>query len=957
MFPKSKLQIAEMQAQIEGLNQKIRESQSKAKGLENHGKQNATKLDGYFKSLLNANSDRFKTLLAKRPLASLAGWNEQRWESWDPTTSQLENLIRIGDLAEGRDSSDLRVPAYIPFIGHNKTIIVRSSGKSVELGAMLLQSLLIRTALMLPHQARYALLDPAGAGIAFPMRRYLPQVRENTGDVRRDLDQVIVDIQRIIESYLDASITSFELVPPEIRINERFQFVFAADFPNQYDRRAIEALQSIGNTGPVAGTYLFIHCNQNHELPRDMSMNGFKNAVYVDAQAQGAFTGLNLTLRSDVAPPPELQSKLFQTLSSVKPPERIIDWDSLVGLDDSNWWRESSTRIIETPIGARGGGEKLRLWFGVNNDNQPCAHGMLGAMTGAGKSNLYHALICGLATRYSPEELRFYLIDGKDGVEFQPYRHLPHAEVVSLRSSPELSRSVLAELIAEKEYRNRIFSEVGVTDFISYRDKGEPAGRLPRVVLLIDEYQELFEGDKDAVASSYLLQLSQQGRSAGIHMLLASQRFGAAGMLNQTAIFGNLHLLIAMQMKAADVQALTEFGRRGKALISTCDLPGKIVVNDKGGDDNANITGKVAYLGSSRREDLLNTLIRKAGALPDSSLPRRVVFNGQAQPSLSDNPYLSRLLRHDGWFSAEEFQSFARQPVETGGLGVIDWFSAEHPRAVWLGQQFNVRGQAMMVFRRRVGENAMILGGANAARYGMMAAILTSLAANTDPTGTQFFMLDRSIQGSQWNGVLQTVCESVLGSAGYTVQFNREAAKAESLLNDLVDELSRRQGLGEQTITMEPSIFVTMTELDGIEAMRRKTDSYGGALDSPLGELLRRLYVEGPPVGIHLILSFSGVRPMANVVEERRGLVNFRHRVALQMSEDDSHTFTRSRKASQLQVEGPTPVCALYLDLENDTAVRFKPYSSDAALVAQNESLFDQLRVIGEGLANRRNHR
>ena len=399
------------------------------------------------------------------------------------------------------------------------------------------------------------------------------------------LDQVIVSIQRIIETYLDASITSFERVPPEIRINERFHFIFAADFPNQYDRRAIEALQSIGNTGPAAGTYLFIHYNQDYELPREMSMDGFKNAFYVNPEDGGDFTSLNLQIKTDAAPSADLQAQLFQKLKEAKPPERILDWDSLVGLPQSDWWRESSTKIVETPIGARGGVDKLRIWFGVNNDNQPCAHGMLGAMTGSGKSNLYHVLIGGLAVRYSPEELRLYLIDGKDGVEFQPYRYLPHAEVVSLRSSPELSRSVLAELIAEKERRNAIFARVGVNDFSNYRAKGEPEGRLPRILLLVDEYQELFEGDRDGIASNYLLQLSQQGRSAGIHMLLASQRFGAAGMLNQTGIFGNLHLLMAMQMKAADVQALTEFGRRGKALIATCDLPGKIVVNEKGGDD------------------------------------------------------------------------------------------------------------------------------------------------------------------------------------------------------------------------------------------------------------------------------------------------------------------------------------------------------------------------------------
>lgn len=955
MLPKPK-RVGELQILIEKLNQDIREAQSKAKAYFEHGQRYAQRLSEYFNPLFGANNYRLKTLLTNEPVSTFAGWNDERWQAWDVSSAREEAVIRIGDLTEPRTNEKFFIPAYIPFIGQGKTVIIKS-GKNSARGAALLQSLVVRTALMLPHQTRYTLLDPAGAGIAFPMRRYLPQVQDGTGDVRRDLDQVVVSIQRIIETYLDASITSFERVPQEIRINERFSFVFAADFPNQYDRRAIEALQSIGNTGPAAGTYLFIHYNQNYELPRDMSMDGFKNAFYVEAENGGIFTQLNLKVKIDSAPSADLQAQLFQKLKDAKPPERILDWDSLVGVSPSDWWLEKSTKIIETPVGARGGIDKLKLWFGVNNDNQPCVHGMLGAITGAGKGNLFHVLICGLTVRYSPEELRLYLVDLKEGVDFQPYRHLPHAEVVSLNTSPELARSVIAELVSEKEKRNALFAKIGVNDLTNYHAKGKPAGKLPRILLLIDEYQRLFEGDKEGIASTDLRQLAQQGRSAGIHMLLASQRFGATGMFNQLDIFGNMHLLMAMQMKTPDIQALTEFGRRGKALIATCDLPGKIVVNDKAGDDNANVVGKVAYLRPDRRDEILQILIEKANSLPDDSLPRRVVFNGKSQPSLMDNPYLARLLRRPAWPTAQELEEFAREVVETGGLGIVDWFSAEHPRVVWLGQQFNVRGQAMVVFRRRVSENALIVGGANAARYGILAALITSVSINTKPAETEFVIFDKSIAGSQWSGVLQTVYESVLLPTGFSAQFSKEINKAEDYLTTLLDELDRRRNLSEEEIARIPSVFVVMTELDGIEAIRRKADSYGGMADSPLGEKLRRLYLEGSPLGIHLILSFVGVRPMANVIDERRGLINFRHRVALQMSEDDSHTFARSRKASQLQIEGPTPICALYLDLESDKAIRFKPYSSDASIVAQNESLVDQLRAIGKELAERRNHR
>lgn len=953
MNARASARMAELNSQIETLNRELAQSHSKARGFFELASSNASKIDDHFSAVLSANTQKTATQLAGHPPPRAAAWTPELWTAWDPLTATEERILRIGNLVDDKDKN-FSVPAYVPFLGQNKTIIIRSKGKSTERGAALFQSMLIRTALMLPHKARYTLLDPAGHGIAFPMRRYLPHVRENTGEVRRDLDQVIFDIQRIIETYLDASVKSFESVPHELRVNERFQFVFAADFPNQYDRRAIEALQSISNTGTVAGVYLFIHYNQDHELPRDISMDGFNNAYYIDVAEESTHTNLKLKLRLDPAPPPELQGQLLQTLAAAKPPERSLDWDSTVGVPEEEWWQASSNRIIETSIGARGGGDRLNLWFGVNSNGQPCAHGILGAMTGSGKSNLYHVLICGLAIRYSPQELRMYLIDGKDGVEFQTYRNLPHAEVVSLRSSPELSRSVLSELVAEKERRNGIFARAGVADLTAYRNKGQPEGAMPRILLLVDEYQELFDGDRDGIASSQLLQLAQQGRSVGIHMLLASQRFGAAGMLNQTAIFGNFHMRIAMQMTTSDVQALTEFGRRGKALIMTCDLPGKIVVNDRSGDDNANQAGKVAYLTSERREQLLQKLIDKAKSLPDESLPRRVIFDGQRQPNLLENPYLFTLLRRESWPSAQDLADFARKPSDAGGLDIMDWFASEHPRVAWLGQQFSVRGQAVMVFRRRTAEHSMVIGGNHAARYGMLAALLTSLSVNSSPASTRFIIVDRSTTGAPWSDTLEAAYKSVLQPAGFDVTFSKESQDVENCLNDLSAELERRGKLREADLGQEPSVFVTMTELDGVQALRRRSDGYGGMSESPLGETLRRLIVEGAPVGIHFILSFAGVRPMAHVVDERRGLINFRHRIALQMSEDESHTFVRSRRASQLQVEGPTPVCALYVDVENDSSVRFKPYTSDST---RGDSLSEQLETVGSTLSNWRQNR
>ncbi len=147
-----------------------------------------------------------------------------------------------------------------------------------------------------------------------------------------------------------------------------------------------------------------------------------------------------------------------------------------------------------------------------------------------------------------------------------------------------MARSVLDDLVAEMARRNQTFGAHGVADLSAYRAAGQPGGPLPRLLLVIDEYQQLFEGDREGEASANLLRLSQQGRSAGIHMLLSSQRIDPGQMLHRNEIFGNVHLRMAMQLAQSDTAALTEFGPSGRRMIAlTCDRAGRVVHQRSGG--------------------------------------------------------------------------------------------------------------------------------------------------------------------------------------------------------------------------------------------------------------------------------------------------------------------------------------------------------------------------------------
>ncbi|MBR2296051.1 MAG: DNA translocase FtsK [Clostridia bacterium] len=182
-----------------------------------------------------------------------------------------------------------------------------------------------------------------------------------------------------------------------------------------------------------------------------------------------------------------------------------------------------SAEVLDIPIGARGG-EVQSLLLKTTGDGS--AHAVAIGGTGSGKSNLLHAIIMSACYKYSPEELNIYLLDLKEGVEFKYYEthRLPHIKLlgVDLKEDINSALAILKNLQIEISRRGAIFKECGVSQIDKYVAKGY---KMPRILVIIDEIQELFEADEKVgqEAISYLSELFKQGRAFGINILWASQ--------------------------------------------------------------------------------------------------------------------------------------------------------------------------------------------------------------------------------------------------------------------------------------------------------------------------------------------------------------------------------------------------------------------------------------------------
>jgi len=192
-------------------------------------------------------------------------------------------------------------------------------------------------------------------------------------------------------------------------------------------------------------------------------------------------------------------------------------------------------------------------------------HLMIAGSTGSGKSVSINSIICSLLFKFSPDQLRFVMIDPKV-VELQQYNALPHL-VVPVVTDPKKVILALRWVVNEMEKRYQIFARVGVRNISSFnsrpkdktvpqtqpelplsakKEKIEPGAegfaveldeeivaaddekivipeKLSYIVVIIDELADLMLVTPADVEMA-IARITQMARAAGIHCIVATQR-------------------------------------------------------------------------------------------------------------------------------------------------------------------------------------------------------------------------------------------------------------------------------------------------------------------------------------------------------------------------------------------------------------------------------------------------
>lgn len=846
-------------------------------------------------------------------------WSAPYWEDYVPSRSfDSPPVTRFGSMVIKGKRDSIHVPALLPIITH-KNVLINAGGSAKEAALDGLRAMILRLLVTIPAgKLNLVMLDPVGLGSNMAGFMHLPEnlvgkkIWTEPAHIEQQLADLSSHMEMVIQKYLRNDYPSMEDYNKKAgEVAEPYRVLAVANFPANFTEASAQRLISIASNGPRTGVYVLVMRDTELKLPYNFRIEELERLSTVIDQTGSQFAlgdkgMLHFPINMDSLPPPSLLEKLLKKIGDESKSASTVEVPFKLALERiaGRWIKDAETRLL-APIGRAGARDLQDFVVGGPGTLQ---HALVAGRTGSGKSNLLHVLIMSLCESYPPEELELYMIDFKQGVEFKTYAEngLPHAKVIAIQSEREFGLSVLQGLDAELQKRGELFKKCGVQKLEEYRQKtvkAEQAGmpRLPRIVLLVDEFQEFFTEDDSIRSQATLLldRLVRLGRYPGIHVVLASQTLAGPYTLPRTTL-DQMAIRIALQCSDADSRVILGQDNPAARLLGR---PGEAYYNDKNGLIEGNTLFQVFMLPDHERESYLKEMVLLAEKRKTFPRAHPIVFEGNAPSDISTNLALESLL--SGKATALSYSSLS----------------------AWLGEPIAIKPHTAAVFQRQSRSNLLIVAQNEEASASMMIAALLGLAAQRQKDQVEFHVIDLTKADSPWNQMLN----ALPGILPHRLLIHKRTA-IPLAVESIHQVLKIREESGEEK--KDKDIFLFIAGIQRAAALR----SEDGYTYPESTTKLQNLLNAGPDYGIHLVCWGDTVKSVERVLG--RSLSEFDLRVAMQMSVMDSNQLLDSDAAHKLGAHR-----ALLFNEEKVGALeKFRPYGLPA---------MELLHKVGAGLKER----
>ncbi|MCH8828764.1 MAG: cell division protein FtsK, partial [Planctomycetes bacterium] len=606
------------------------------------------------------------------------------------------------------------VPAVLRF-PESGSLLYKTKGTGRAAAVESMRAVMLRFLTSLPAgKVRFTVIDPVGLGEAFSAFMHLDdyddlmigsRIWTEPAQIEKQLSQLSEHMENVFQAYLRNEFETIDEYNQQAgEVAEPYHLLVVANFPTNFTETAARRLTNIAGSGSRCGVYVLSSVDLTQPLPHkfrlaDLEENAttleWKKKRFVAADPE--LKDLPLALESP--PSAELFTRIVHSAGRQSQHARKVEVPfSRVAPKEGKLWTQESSSGISIPLG-RAGATKLQFLRLGDGTSQ---HVLIAGKTGSGKSSFLHALITNLALHYSPDQIEFFLIDFKKGVEFKTYatHELPHARVIGIESDREFGVSVIERLDGVLKERGDLFRAAGVQDLQSYRT-AQPTQTMPRILLIIDEFQEFFTED-DALAQTAALlldRLVRQGRAFGVHVLLGSQTLGGAYSLARSTL-GQVAVRIALQCSEADAHLILSEENTAARLLTR---PGEAIYNDANGLQEGNHPFQIAWLPDDEREECLKRIQARAQC-DGLEIEPPIVFEGNVASDPRRNREITARIDAFPHVFASATNGSQTPYAELG---------------IWLGESVSIKAPTKIGLQRHPGGNLLIVGKDAYAAFGL----------------------------------------------------------------------------------------------------------------------------------------------------------------------------------------------------------------------------------------------
>lgn len=816
------------------------------------------------------------------------------WDSIDDKGTMPSSLVMVGKkehrFAILGENITISENCYVELL-NNQNLIIRHNNNTKQKAHQVVNSLVGRLmASSSPGKLNVAMIDAEemdGTCDVFKfLNRNIFQILARPEDIRKYLDEKERHIGNIIQNLLLGSVKSLYDYNQAKENKEPYHVIVIEDFPIGFNSESLSLLQKILKNGVRAGVNVIMLVNEDKIDSSEDTRKAYNSSNM--GQLERICSVYDLTKNNEQIDfdsfTEEHLRKIVQYVNSgveIRKEEAILFADYMT--NQSEWWQRRSAKYIEIPFGMSEDRQIQKLKI-TQESGQNSA--VVIGIPGSGKSVFLHALICNAAINYSPDELNMYLIDFS-GVEFNSYalHNLPHARVIAPEAEREFGLSILNELVEEGARRMELCRNNDVSNIVDLKAKN-PSLHIPRLLVIIDEFQKIFEIENDLIsreANAKIHTIIQEFRKFGINLVLATQKLPSSSILPKDLIANR----VVFKSSPADFSSLISLPINGKVpQLHT----GECIYNSESGSpyDNHKVQG---FLVTKHDIDkLLNQISEFSGNLHYQRKHDMVVFRGNDLPEFRNRRV------------ARCHQTPSNIPESIG---------------IYLGESISIHEtDVCAILRKESANNILILGGEShvAQRIAYYATISAS-TAHTDQSAT-FVTLNFMRREDTLNEELQSVFES-LPFSSQIVSKTAEIVETLTAIKEEIDERRKDEERPQDHIYLSIYAFQLARMFD--KGGRRGDDV------SESGMLLDYILKNGPAVGVFTIMQCDNWDNLSRIGNP---LYSFTYRVALQMTENDSNKIVGSSIASKLFVfNRPSSMYRAYFrDNNRNINIKFKPY-------------------------------